>query len=263
MKRLNKTFKNKFLDILCYVILSASVLYASYIVCKIGKYLYNDLRDKIVDIKHFTDGVNKKPTYEYLKSFSVYIFHIIDETDGKRNGAIGSGVVIAEKEGYYYILTNKHVCTEDNDNCYIMPNGDPKSKDKIKLEFVESDNRKDIDLELWKVSIAFLTDKQPVKKVEQSYPQEKVYNVGNYLGNAFIYSEGTNAGIEDIYDLFNLPSGPGCSGSGIYNSDGNLVGLTFAGNGMETNVPFVIAFDNSKAIAVSGTDIQIFLKEVF
>lgn len=227
-------------------------------------------------LNHFTRTTNpfvlvektsdNRPTYEYLKSVTVYIVHKIGvhEDTGKMKAAIGTGTIVKEADNNYYILTNKHVCsdetedpnkfTKDADNCYVSLTGDP-TLAFVKLTYVRS-AKESVDLELWKVDSALLPNKQVVKGFNVAHIQDHVYSVGQYLAVPFIYSEGTMAGYEFGSELFNLPSAGGCSGSGIFNRDGEIVAILFAGNVIP---PFQM--DTAKAIAVPGKDVKEFVEQ--
>lgn len=216
----------------------------------------------LVMVEKTTDN---RPTYEYLKSVTVYIVHKMGtHEDGKMKAAIGTGTVVKELDNNFYILTNKHVCSnetedykkynQDPDNCYVSLTGDPRLA-FVKLTYVRS-AKEGIDLELWKVDSALLPNKQIVKGFNVAKIQDRVYSVGHYLAVPFIYSEGTFAGNEFESELYNLPSASGCSGSGIFNSDGEIVSILFAGNVIP---PFQT--DTAKAIGVPGKDVKEFVEQ--
>lgn len=250
------------LDFIGYMVLVIATIFAIYSIGALVKYVYEGLLREINASQVTIEEYNNKPTYAYLRSVSLYLFHQQVSIDDKVSGSVGTGVIVSRNNGYFYILTNKHICANDDENCYVVTDGDLKFGKKLKLTYVASAEDKDIDLELWKIEESQLPDKQEIKRVKQSYPQDRIYNVGNYLGFPFIYSEGTNAGMETIYDLYNLSCAPGCSGSGVFNQKGELVGLIFAGNPIPTTFPLINSFDTSKVIAVSATDIKDFLDEV-
>lgn len=213
---------------------------------------------------------NRKPSYEYLKSTTVYMVHPLSPlkilgvqvAENDFPVAAGTGVVVAEKNDEYYILTNKHICEADKENCFISPSGKREKKGLVQLTYVRSASDKEVDLELWKVAKSQLPDNRPVKGFSATMIQESVYSVGNYLGMPFIYTEGTRAGMDGDNELYNMPCVFGCSGSGIFNSYGELVGLIFAGNSVPTTIPIIGSFDTAKAVAVSGYQIRLFLGDL-
>lgn len=205
-------------------------------------------------------------SYEYLKSVTVYLVHKmgLDEETGKTKMAIGTGTIVKLKDNNFYILTNKHVCgneTNDNDvfikdkeHCYIAPTSDPTNA-FLRLTYVLS-AKYGVDLELWKIDSALLPDKQVVKGFNIAKIQDKVYTIGHYLSIPFIYSEGTMAGYEFGSELYNLPCASGCSGSGIFNENGEIVSILNAGNRIG-----YFQVDTAKSIGVSGKSIAEFLGE--
>lgn len=205
----------------------------------------------------------QKPTYEYLKSVTVYIVHNegLDQ-NGKPIISVGTGTVVDNVNGEFQILTNKHVCgietndpevfTTDVDHCYISLDGNPRHA-FLKLQYVKS-AKQGVDLELWKIQSILLPTKSIVRGFNTSNIQDPVYSTGHYLGIPFIYSEGTMAGYEGNDELFNMPSAPGCSGSGIFNSNGEVIAVLFAGNMVN-----MFSMDTAKALAVSGKNVKEFL----
>lgn len=249
-------------QILKYTIITSVVLLLVFVLYK----QYHNLNRSIVTDTVVEKTIDNRPSYEYLKSVTVYIVHKmgIDEKTHKMEAAIGTGTVVKEVDNSFYILTNKHVCgnetenpdayTTDKENCYISVSGDPKFA-FLKLTYVRS-AKDGIDLELWKIDSALLPDKKVVKGFNIAHIQDNVYSVGQYLAIPFIYSEGTMAGYEKNAEIYNIPSAPGCSGSGIFNKDGQIIAVLFAGNVIP---PFQM--DTAKAIAVSGLDVQEFVEK--
>lgn len=185
-------------------------------------------------------------SYEYLKNVTVRLFREkeIDDTIGW----IGTGIIVKITEDFTYILTNKHVAPLGT-NVYIIKNGSKYRVDILK-------NSAFNDLSLIRMNGKF-SDKQVIKGFANHKIQEKVYSVGMYLGNYYIYTEGTVAG-RGIYRelIINLPAANGCSGSGIFNSKGEIVGLLHA----IYKVGF-FAVDTSKGICVPTSAIKVFLRE--
>lgn len=199
--------------------------------------------------------LHKKPSYEYLSSVTVYLFQYEGEDEeGKMEGSVGTGIIVARHHGYYYIVTNKHVCdSSDATTCFMTP-GLTKNG-WVELDFVARTESK-YDLSLWRTRDMF-DHKQPIKGIATAYPQNPVFSVGHYLANPFIYTEGTFSGYQGDYALYNLPCAPGCSGSGVFDNDGNLIGVIFAGNRIG---PFQM--DTAKIMGVDGDVIRLFLRKV-
>lgn len=206
--------------------------------------------------------LNKKPSYEYLQSVSVYVFQTDDITDDEAKGGVGSGTIVAERDGYYYILTNKHVCDIfDEGTCYVVQ--DQENGQLHELQFVKR-TESQYDLSLWRIKVSELDNKQAINGINISYPQDSLYSVGSYLGNAYIYVEGTYAGYDGDFSLANLSCAPGCSGSGIFNKDGELIGVIFAVNGVPlVGIPTLASMDTSKSLFINGDVVALFLKELY
>ena len=184
--------------------------------------------------------------YEYLKKVTVRLFRIKEIDD--KIGWLGTGIIIKITEDFTYILTNRHVATIGT-HVYVNKNGLIYKVDILK-------NSAFNDLALVRMNGKF-SDKEVVRGFADHKIQEKIYSVGMYLGNHFIYSEGTVAGVNIINDLLvNLPSANGCSGSGIFNSKGEVIGLLYGGY-----VIRVFTSDTSKAICVPTSVIKVFLRE--
>lgn len=205
-----------------------------------------------------------RPTYEYLKSVTLYMYHIMGSLDDKEvlAGRATASIVKIE-DGVAYVLTNHHICESDNENCYASLEGKGKRDDFIKLTYVKTgDWENGIDLELWTADASLLVGKQAVKGFKSISHAERAYSVGNYLGYPYIYTEGTMAGYDPDGQLFNLPCVFGCSGSGIFNRDGYMVAVLYAGYNVPTTVSVISSKDTAKVIAVPYTEVMKFLKGI-
>ena len=214
-----------------------------------------------------------RPSYEYLKSITVEIFgqavededeYMCQEEDGnsidkgyerrkqlRTMGWKGTGVVINYKEGYTYILTNAHVAGGGKADAMIYVDNDGKRK-LTEVYAVHSI----LDMAVLKVE-GKIKYKVPVKGFSVAYPQDKVYMVGHHLGRPYIYGEGVFAGYDEIYDLIQIPSIYGNSGSGVIDKDGNLVALIFAGSMIN-----FFQIDNTHGLAVDGDSIRLYLEKL-
>ena len=210
------------------------------------------LRNKIKKLEEIKVVVQPKPTYEEMKSSTVYI---VQQKKDSHEGSVGTGVIVKQEYIDTYILTNKHVCNEDNKGeCFveIYKHGNFL---KIPLTFVKQE-KSDYDLAIWKTS-EFLPNKTEIKGLKEAFPQDKVYSVGNYLGFRYIYTEGTFAGYQGKYIMLNMPCVYGCSGSAVFNKDGYLIGLVFAGNRID-----YFQVDASKVLLVPYEIIKRFLEDI-
>lgn len=208
----------------------------------------------------------KKPTYEELKSHSVFIigcsnkdlkvknanFRIEDE-EGFCWG--GTGSVIKITDNHTYILTNNHVAGKEEENVKLyIENG----KEKIAAEVVRFHDI--ADMAVIRIQ-GKLDNKTAIPGIATVDIQDKVYVVGNPLAVKNVYTEGVMVGYEDNDMLLQLPCIFGNSGSGIFNKDGNLVGLVYA---LE-NYPGFLGIPMARithTLAVDNKDIKRFLKEL-
>lgn len=200
-----------------------------------------------IELMQFIVDNYKKPTIQYLTKTTLFI---ISRSSGRN--AVGTGVIIEEKDGYFYILTAKHVCPKEVESCEARSS---LQKKLIKLDYVGELGEQDIIL--WKTNK--LSNKHiKVNGISDIYPQEHIYTIGHYLGLPYQYSEGTVSSIlNNNYIIVNLPCAFGCSGSGVFDKNGNVVGIISAisivplPNGLDqadTNKLYVITFKNVKSI---------------
>lgn len=211
----------------------------------------------ITGVNNLAEGFNhalQKPSYEYLKSITVYIL-ALEKADPK-HGWIGTGVIVRMTDNATYIVTNRHVSPGDNEHDFYVLDGH--SKYKLVNIKVSSDER--IDLSLNKVEVA-LPDKRAVIGLADTKAQENVYMVGHNLGRPFLYAEGTVSGFDITDENFDLvigmPSGPGNSGSGVINKDGKLVGLLYAGSLISEGM--VYQMDTSHGLCMNSKILRLFL----
>lgn len=222
-----------------------------------------DLAINLVEVKKETlinDALNiiefkiemVRPSYDYLESVTLYILNRYSE----EKGSVGTGVIVKQDLDFTYIITNKHVCDKlDTDSCNIKiyKHG---HYVEIPLTFVRQTESKN-DLSLWKTA-EYLPGKEAIKGLGKVSKSDKVYSVGNYLGFKYIYTEGTFAGYSDEDELiFNLPCSKGCSGSGVYDKDGNLVSIIFA-----THFINLFQTETAKMIGVPSETIRLFLRNL-
>ncbi|KKK54268.1 hypothetical protein LCGC14_3086470, partial [marine sediment metagenome] len=79
----------------------------------------------------------------------------------------------------------------------------------------------------------FFKDKTKVKGFAIAKPQDKLYLVGHHLGRPYTYGEGVFAGYDDdtkdnlIYDIIQIPTLFGNSGSAVFDKDGDVVSMAF------------------------------------
>lgn len=196
----------------------------------------------------------ERPTYDYIKSMTVYL---VQQVDGSDSGSIGTGTVIKIDDAATYILTNKHVCDfAEGTSCYVYQDGEKYPIASVKAAEV------DHDIQVVKTT-SIIPNKRAVRGLKDTIEQDRVYVVGHNNGNPFMYSEGTVSGFSrDNGDLIvGMPSGPGNSGSGIFTQDGYLTGVLYAGQVFP--VGFLYSLDTAHGICVNSTVLRLFLAEYF
>jgi S1-C subfamily serine protease len=153
---------------------------------------------------------------------------------------IGSGAVIDEDESYYYILTNSHVVSYDDQlaNQYVIYNY---LNQELNAEYMFSSSNYDLALlriaKTYDLNV-FNVDFSPVSGTSElivmGYP-----NSQNHAITMGYFSEYAQVIVDEEDSLVNLvsfdvlissvPVKSGSSGSAIFNSDFSLVGLIYAG----------------------------------
>lgn len=213
---------------------------------------------KIIEgITIMADTINNtlsKPSYDYLRSITVYIF--ASKKDDPQHGWIGTGVIIDLNKGNTIILTNRHVMPNTDDmNYYVVEDGK-----KYKLVNIKVSQDEKVDLSLNKVE-GLIPGKRAVVGLTDTQPQDSVYMVGSNLGRPFLYAEGTVSGYDSLDDNFDLivgmPSGPGNSGSGVINKDGKLVGVLYAGSIISEEG--IYQMDTSHGVCMNSKVLRLFL----
>jgi len=209
---------------------------------------------------------NKKPTYEELKSHAVYIVGCSEKSladdvkikyllgdEGKCWG--GTGVIVKMTDTETYILTNNHVSGEGEKNVTLYVQNEDA---KVVAEIIKHNDY--TDAAVIKVNRK-LEGKTPISKIAIANVQDPVYVVGNPLRNKMIYNEGVISGYTDFSLLVQIPCIFGSSGSGIFNADGELVGLVYA---LQTYPGFLglPMAQITHAVAVDSISIEIFLRQL-
>jgi len=246
----------KVLNFIYYVIIIGCISFVGWSVFDTGKKVYNDFSDQQSQLnelyKNQSHLLNKiyelssRPSYKYLASVTTFI---LNQTKG------GTGVIVYYEYGYHYILTNKHVCDKFSlDTCTIIT-----YQGVINLEYVKQSES--VDLSIWKTN-QLSNDYKVVKGFRKTFYGDRVFSVGNYLGYPLIYTEGTLAGYTEEHTLYNLPCAFGCSGSGVFDSQGNLTGLIAKMPVLRIPDTFNIQLDTNKAIAIDYNDIMLFLDKI-
>lgn len=235
-------------------------------IAKTQSYIIDQNRDKEnTSTKNYKN--NGKPTYTEIRSHSVWIEGCsggkshddelafpIDE-EGMCWG--GTGVVIKVTDTETYILTNNHVSGKGEPEVKLYVENDVTHKLAVAEIVAQHSN---VDAAVIKIK-GTLPNKKAIPGIATAHIQDPVFVVGNPLGVRDIYSEGVVAGFEDESMLIQIPLIYGNSGSGIFNSNGKLVGLCYA---LET-YPGAFGLPEARithSLVVDSVSIKAFLKDL-
>ena len=212
----------------------------------------NSERNRLIEyqVDNKLDKVEEnKPSFEYLKSLTVRMSNITHK-NGKKMVAIGTGSIVKVTEDFTYILTNRHVAPIDAQNIYIEKDGK-----RYKGRVIKNGITRDLSLVRM---IGKIPNTGVVKGLRKIKEQDKVYSVGMYFGYQDIYTEGTVGGWTPHGSrLINMSAIYGCSGSGVYDSDGYLVAVVYAVTAYN-----YFGIDTTKALCVPFIGIYTFLEEI-
>jgi S1-C subfamily serine protease len=199
----------------------------------------------------------EQPSYEYLKSVTVFIngsgTAISPDGSTVKGTWAGTGVIINVTDNYTYILTNAHVA---GNNCQDVQLSIEDGEYNILAKVLKFHPKLDMAILRMKGQ---LTDKQQIRGIAHGKPQDKAYIVGHHLGRKYIYGEGVYAGYDGDDILVQLPTLWGNSGSGVFNKSGKLVGLVYAISIRQISIFPVV--DVAHALAVDSNDIEEFISE--
>lgn len=216
--------------------------------------LYNKLSSEEEVQKDIKDSLSK-PTYQYLKSITVFIVN--REVGEEDKSWLGTGVIVKITDNATYILTNRHVCNDDlGHQCTVH------EKDAVYTATVVKVSKSEFDMSLLKVD-AVIPNKEAVKGIAVGSIQEPVYMVGHNQARPFVYAEGVIAGYDFQNNkslLVDISAAPGNSGSGIINKKGELVGLLWGGT-VTGEEPY-IAPDLTHALCVDARVLKLFLLDI-
>jgi S1-C subfamily serine protease len=179
--------------------------------------------------------------------------YLLGEEEGMCWSGTGSIIKITDTETY--ILSNNHVFGKDQDNVHIyIENG----KEKVEAQIVAYNKYEDIAVA--KIP-GKLIGKTSMNRISTVHIQDPVYVVGNPLRVKYTYSEGILAGYEDTSLLFQLPCIYGSSGSAIWDSKGNLVGVVYALE-MYSGFMGIPEARITHTLAVDSLSVKLFLKDL-
>lgn len=211
--------------------------------------------EKHIDSAEF----EKENKWNYLKAVTVYIegeaFRQYKspyvELSFNFKAWCGTGIIVDVDEYYTYVLTNKHVAGDDFKNHTVNIKIDH-NYERIHSEVVATHPSQDLALLEIRGN---LFGKYAIKGTAYPISGEKVWSMGHHLARPFIYGEGVFSGVTVEHDIYQFPTMGGCSGSGVFNKNGELMGLlcSISGNDM--------SWDITHGDAVKIFCIKEFLKE--
>jgi len=203
----------------------------------------------------FIHGKNVRPVWQKVGKDSIYSESTLenmhksvvriefdssgaDKCDFRKFYSCGTGVVVYSEPGKSFILTNAHIASPSK-KCDALIYTYNKS-DPIVGKVVAVSNRTDlgiieVDKELTSVNLS---------KKDNDYLDD-ISIIGSPFCNNWYYEKGyaTKFDIIVLGSLANqlsVHTYPGNSGSPVYNSNGNLTGLIFAGSRVMANVGYYI-----------------------
>lgn len=236
----------------------------SVIVCLTGIFLVASLGlNNYIQLKQAEILNVQKPSYDYLKSVTVYIVGCSEKSPELLSYPIGeegmcwggTGVVVKVTDTETFILTNNHVAGKTTVNPILFVENE---QQKVPAQIVKYHDY--LDIAIIKVN-GKLKDKAQIKGLGTVAIQDAVYVVGNPLGNKFVYSEGVFAGYSGISDLLQIPCIYGNSGSGVFNKEGKLVAVVYALQ-MYPGFLGIPEAQITHSLAVDGVSIEFFLKSL-
>jgi len=156
------------------------------------------------------DQLKIKNLISNIYDSSVSIFSV-----GKSGSAVCSGVVFRNDKNNTQILTAKH-CSDVFEETYV---------DGLRVSYILSSDNDDLAIFILKEQIP---NKKPVRFAKQNQKiNTLIYHLGFpelsiYTSVGYIY---LNA-IDNSFAIMKII--PGCSGGGLFNEDGELIGIGFA-----------------------------------
>jgi len=209
--------------------------------------------------------MQKKPSYNYLKSVTVFIRGVVWTTivagENKHKTEYsywcGTGVIVKIDKNNTFILTNRHVAGNFmSKNQFFLSVLDDKNNIYHHASIVKRCDYQ--DLAIIKIT-GHLKGKSVINGLNMPIISEKIYTVGHSLTRPFMYSEGVFSGTTIDYDVYQVSTTGGQSGSGIFNKNGELIGIIKGVAGYRNS--FIMQWDNTRGIAIKAVYINKFLKE--
>ncbi len=197
-----------------------------------------------------TDNTVKKVevNYNFLENVTVIIRAYLNDIERQ----MGSGVIIDYKNGYTYILTCYHVIKIDKNDIRVVDMY--RERNAI---IVAIDKRNDLAVIKIRGKLRY---KKPIVGIKEAVLGEKAYGIGHHLGRLYIYGEGVVGGYDSSRLIVQLPCLFGDSGSGVFNKNGELIGIVDAVSVVRLNFAYTI--DVAHAICIDVYDIKAFLDTI-
>jgi S1-C subfamily serine protease len=236
---------------------------------KSNQYIIDQNREKLNQTSKVIqeNATSQKPSYEELKAHTVFIVgcsnkkldknQLTYSIDDEGMCWAGTGVVVKITDTETYILTNNHVAgkTQKNVTLYVQDNN-RKFKEAQVVKYHSF-----VDCAVIKIKQK-LEEKTAITKISYGKISESVYIVGHPLGNKYIYTEGVVAGFKDFSLFLQAPCIYGNSGSGVFNSKGELIGLVYALQSYPGLFGIIPRPQITHALAVDSISIKTFLEEL-
>lgn len=217
------------LRLISVVILTLSLLISFYAGNRIGV-----VKEKVPKKQHQIFSASKKLT-KILINQSVTVLSI--------NKGNCSGTVIYENKGNHYVLTAKH-CIDVTEEMYVEHN---------KVSYIITSTNDDL-------AVLVVEGTIPGKNIanlskSESYIGETIHHIG-YPNEVLYKSFGTVVRKSDDWVYYNLKILSGCSGGGVFNTKGELLGVIWG------NFPFATKKAPRKSVGEPLYDIEKFLRLV-
>lgn len=228
---------------------------------------------RFLSIHQVVSQMHRKPSYEYLKSVTVYVIGKVIEFKPKLNSDVivisfsngklkdektgswcGTGVIVKYDGKNTYVLTNRHVAGGyQNKPVKICIKHNNKIIETQVFRLHDSQ-----DLALLKIK-GKIEGKQVIKGLAFPVITEKIFTVGHSMARPFMYGEGVFSGTIAMHDVYQLPCIGGQSGSGVFNKQGELLGLVYSVSGNLGG--WDVQWDFTRANVVKGIYLKEFLEE--
>jgi len=196
----------------------------------------------------YANTANDRTTAEIVQQVSPAVVIIVAESPYEENRGQGSGVIIGDGST---VVTNVHVVAGASSVTIHL-------QDKRTVQssgYIKADNERDL------VTIRLAEKLRGIPKIklasfEKMNIGEKVVTIGSPQGLANTVSEGIISGIREFESgtkviQTSAPVSPGSSGGGLFNENGELIGITSFGRTKGQNLNFAYPADYILPLMVS------------